>query len=87
MTDVTGFCLIGHSREIALVSGVSLEIKVERLLRIDGALDATGMGAIPAGLLANREFAECVTGDAAGAHLSRMLCANCCTIPRQLEGF
>jgi selenide, water dikinase len=70
MTDVTGFGLMGHSRELALGSGVSLEIEVERLPHIDGALDAIRMGAIPAGLLANREFAECVTGDAAGASIS-----------------
>jgi len=70
MTDVTGFGLIGHGRELALASEVSLEIEVERLPRIDGALDAIRMGAIPAGLLTNREFAECVTGDAAGASIS-----------------
>jgi selenide,water dikinase len=70
MTDVTGFGLMGHSRELALASGVSLEIEVERLPRIEGALDAIRMGAIPAGLLANREFAECVTGEAAGASIT-----------------
>ena len=70
MTDITGFGLMGHSRELALASGVSLEIEVERIPRIDGALDAIRMGAIPAGLLANREFAECVTGDVAGASIS-----------------
>lgn len=73
MTDVTGFGLMGHSRELALASGVSLEIEVERLPRMDGALDAIRMGAIPAGLLANREFAECVTGDAAGASISEAM--------------
>lgn len=70
MTDITGFGLMGHSRELALASGVSLEIEVERIPRIDGALDAIRMGAIPAGLLANRDFAECVTCDAAGASIS-----------------
>jgi selenide, water dikinase len=30
-TDVTGFGLIGHAREMALASGVTLEIEVDRL--------------------------------------------------------
>lgn len=48
-------------------------IEVARLPRIDGALDAIRMGAIPAGPLANRDFAECVTGDAAGASISEAI--------------
>jgi selenide, water dikinase len=66
MTDVTGFGLMGHGRELALGSGVTIEIETEKVLRINGALDAIALGAIPAGLLANREFAECVSADAEG---------------------
>ena len=69
MTDVTGFGLMGHGREMALGSGVTIEIVVEEVPRIDGALDAVHLGAIPAGLLANREFAECVSADAPGSHI------------------
>ena len=64
MTDVTGFSLMGHCRELALGSGMTLEIIVDQVPRIEGALDAIHLGAIPAGLLANREFAECLSADA-----------------------
>jgi selenide,water dikinase len=64
MTDVTGFGLMGHGRELALGSGMRIEIVVEQVPTITGALDAVHLGAIPAGLLANREFAECICSDA-----------------------
>jgi selenide,water dikinase len=70
MTDVTGFGLMGHGRELALGSGVTIEIVVETVPRIYGALDAIHLGAIPAGLLANRDFAECVSADAPGAQIA-----------------
>jgi selenide, water dikinase len=70
MTDVTGFGLMGHGRELALGSGVTIEIVVEDVPRIEGALDAIHLGAIPAGLLANREFAECVSADAPGSQIA-----------------
>jgi selenide,water dikinase len=69
MTDVTGFGLMGHGRELALGSGVTIEIEVDRVPRMEGALDAIHLGAIPAGLLANRDFAECVSADVAGAQI------------------
>lgn len=69
MTDVTGFGLMGHGREMAMGSGVTLAIEVERVPRIEGALEAIRLGAIPAGLLANREFAECVASDAPGSNI------------------
>jgi selenide, water dikinase len=69
MTDVTGFGLMGHGREMAMGSGVTIEIVVEDVPRIEGALDAIHLGAIPAGLLANREFAECVSADAPGSEI------------------
>jgi selenide,water dikinase len=59
-TDVTGFGLIGHAREMALGSGVTLEIDVARLRFLPGALEYAQLGAIPGGLKNNREFASCV---------------------------
>ena len=60
MTDVTGFGLAGHAREMALASGVSIEFVVRDIPLLAGAMDCVRARAIPAGLLANREFAECV---------------------------
>jgi selenide, water dikinase len=70
MTDVTGFGLMGHARELALGSGMRIELIVDQVPRIEGALDAIDRGAIPAGLLANREFAECVSADAPGVRIA-----------------
>jgi selenide,water dikinase len=58
-TDVTGFGLIGHAREMALASGVTLEIAVDRVRLLPGALEYARLGAIPGGLKNNREFASC----------------------------
>ncbi len=69
MTDITGFGLIGHGREMALGSGMVLEIHVDQVPRIDGAIEAIQLGAVPAGLLSNRQFAECLTADAPGAQI------------------
>lgn len=60
MTDVTGFGLIGHGREMALGSGVSLEFTASKVPLLPGALECVRAGHIPGGLKANREFAECV---------------------------
>ena len=60
LTDITGFGLIGHAREVALASQVSLRIHAGRIPLLEGALECVGAGYIPGGLKANREFAECV---------------------------
>ncbi|MGI8770514.1 MAG: selenide, water dikinase SelD [Acidobacteriaceae bacterium] len=73
MTDVTGFGLMGHGRELAMGSGVSLEIEVNAVPLIDGARDAVRMGTIPAGLLANREFAGCFVCEREGAEIAEDL--------------
>jgi selenide,water dikinase len=59
-TDVTGFGLMGHARGMALASGVTLEIDVDRLRFLPGALEYARLGAIPGGLKNNREFSSCV---------------------------
>jgi selenide,water dikinase len=58
-TDVTGFGLIGHAREMALASGVTLEIESGLVRFLPGALDYARTGAIPGGLKNNRDFASC----------------------------
>ena len=62
MTDVTGFGLIGHAREMALGSNVSLRLFASQVPLLDGAVGCVRGGFIPGGLKANREFAECVVG-------------------------
>ena len=58
LTDVTGFGVIGHAREMALGSGVSLRLFASRIPVLDGAVQCVRAGFIPGGLKANREFAE-----------------------------
>jgi len=60
LTDITGFGLIGHAREIALAANVGLRIYSENISLLPGALECVRAGHIPGGLKANREFAECV---------------------------
>jgi selenide, water dikinase len=62
LTDVTGFGLIGHAREMALASNVSLIIESANIPVLAGALDCIRAGCIPGGLKANRDFAECLVG-------------------------
>jgi selenide,water dikinase len=60
LTDITGFGLIGHAREMALASGVALRLRASAVPLLPGALECVRAGFIPGGLKANREFAECV---------------------------
>ena len=60
MTDITGFGLIGHARELAKGSGVSIRLYAAKVPLLDGAIECVLAGNIPGGLKANREFAECV---------------------------
>jgi selenide,water dikinase len=60
-TDVTGFGLLGHAREMALASGVTMEIDSARLRYLPGAIDYSRAGAHSGGLKNNREFvSDCV---------------------------
>ena len=60
LTDVTGFSMIGHAREMALASDVSLRFYAASIPLIEGALECVGAGYIPGGLKNNRDFAECL---------------------------
>jgi selenide, water dikinase len=60
MTDITGFGLIGHAREMALGSGVSLRIEASKVPVLPGALECVRQGFVPGGLNNNRDFAECL---------------------------
>jgi selenide, water dikinase len=60
MTDVTGFGLIGHAREMAIASDVSLNFYARQIPLLEGALECVRAGYIPVGLKNNRDFAECL---------------------------
>jgi selenide,water dikinase len=65
-TDITGFGLIGHVREMAQGSGVSVTLRSAGIPLLAGAMDCIRAGYVPGGLKANREFAECLVGYAEG---------------------
>lgn len=58
-TDVTGFGLIGHARELAAASKVTLRIAASAAPLLPGAMECVERGFIPGGLKNNRDFAEC----------------------------
>jgi len=67
LTDITGFGLIGHLREMLLASdNVSAEIHAGSVPLLEGALECVRAGHIPGGLAANRDFAECVVNYESG---------------------
>ena len=62
VTDVTGFSLLGHAREMAIGSGVSMRIHHRRVDYLPGAIEAARGGFLSGGLVNNREFLEgCAT--------------------------
>ena len=65
-TDVTGFGVIGHAREMANGSGVALSIEVNKIHLLAGARECVERGFIPGGLTTNRKFAECSVSYANG---------------------
>ena len=58
VTDVTGFSLLGHAREMAIGSGVSMRIEHARVDYLPGAIEAARAGFFSGGLANNREFLE-----------------------------
>ena len=55
-TDVTGFGLLGHAREMALASNVTLQISASAVRFLPGAIEYSHMGAHSGGLNNNRDF-------------------------------
>jgi selenide,water dikinase len=67
VTDITGFGLLGHAREIALgdcargIEAVSLEIDHSAVAYLPGAVKSVQQGFLPGGLKNNRDFVgDCV---------------------------
>jgi selenide,water dikinase len=62
VTDITGFGLLGHAREMAAGSGVSFRLDHACIGYLPGAVEAARDGFLAGGLKNNREFLEgCVT--------------------------
>jgi selenide, water dikinase len=75
MTDVTGFSMIGHAREMVLASNVSFRLNAANIPLLPGALECVRAGYLPGGLNNNRDFAECVVeyGDGVPEDLRSLL--------------
>ena len=58
VTDITGFGLLGHAREMAIGSGVSMRIEHDRVAYLPGAVEAARGKFFSGGLKNNREFLE-----------------------------
>jgi len=68
VTDITGFGLLGHAREMALgdpqrnIEPVALEIDHSAIFYLPGAVEAAREGFLPGGLKNNRDFVgDCVS--------------------------
>jgi len=62
VTDITGFGLLGHAREMAIGSGVSFRIDHNCVEYLPGAQEAAKEGFLAGGLKNNREFLEGCVG-------------------------
>jgi selenide,water dikinase len=63
-TDITGFGLLGHTREMAVASSVTVEIDAMAVQFLPGAVEYSAAGAQPGGLKNNREFVSPCVGSA-----------------------
>ena len=61
VTDVTGFALLGHAREMAIGSGVSITIDHARVEYLPGAVEASRAKFFSGGMKNNRDFVESCT--------------------------
>lgn len=66
-TDVTGFGLGGHVLELAKASGVAVELWLDKIPCIEGAVELAGMGMVPGGSAANRNFCSSLVSLSPGA--------------------
>ena len=58
ITDITGFGLLGHARELAVASKVQLRLYLPDIPMLEGALECIEHECVPAGTRNNRDFAE-----------------------------
>jgi cysteine desulfurase len=73
-TDVTGFGLLGHLREMVTGAGVSAEIYTDKVPFLPGAMEYAAAGAIPGGTLNNLDYVmDVVRFDEGVTRLMQML--------------
>ncbi len=58
-TDITGFALLGHAHEMAEKSKVRLQVRVDRLPFLDGAVEYAEQWLFPAGTCRNEQAYRC----------------------------
>ncbi len=74
VTDVTGFGLLGHAFEMALYSGVCLQIEAAKVPLLDGVLELANKGMLPGGIESNRKYVgSAVRFGAVSPDLQRLL--------------
>lgn len=57
-TDITGFGLLGHLREMAVNSGMDMEVELASVPFLPGAEELAEEGFLPGGAYRNREYIE-----------------------------
>ena len=57
-TDITGFGLNGHLVKMAKASSVCIEIDIDKVPFLDGALELVKMGCIPGAAFRNKEYVD-----------------------------
>lgn len=60
-TDITGFGLLGHLRNVVAGSSVSIRVEADRVPQLPGALAFAEAGVVPGGSRRNLTYAEAVT--------------------------
>ena len=57
-TDITGFGLLGHMREMTVASGVGARVSFHRVPVLDGVVELAAQGVVPGGSKRNLAYAE-----------------------------
>jgi selenide,water dikinase len=74
-TDVTGFGLLGHAREMAEGAGLQLHVRLADLPVLPGVVELVRAGHVPGGSRRNRKAADAFTTFAPGHDAERALLA------------